>query len=151
MPVFSISFSIYLQTSTKRDLIDLHWPLIRQRLGGTAELGEVAKRSGDTGPFHFFATMTIESAAWQHAVVDAICLAGAIRWPWVVSELSRDSDGELEQLTLNYIGGVDLPTGHNPITSAELIMFPAGSAQIINSGIVMRMADGDADPEEPSP
>lgn len=50
---YAAEWRMQLQTSTKRELLETHWPQLQAWFGEGAEMIELEKRSGDTGPFQF--------------------------------------------------------------------------------------------------
>ena len=51
---FVVHWDLHVQTSTKRELMETHWPLLQRRFGGEgAEMIDLEKRAGDIGPFKF--------------------------------------------------------------------------------------------------
>lgn len=50
---YTVTWHMKVQTSTKRELMEKHWPILQSRYGAGAEMVDLEKRSGDVGPFKF--------------------------------------------------------------------------------------------------
>ncbi len=73
-----VDWHMHVQTSTKRQLMETHWPPLQARFGGDAELVELEKRSGDTGPFRFLVRQTLAGITAAEAMVATLTNAGGL-------------------------------------------------------------------------
>ena len=63
-------WQMQVQTSTKRELMETHWPLLQRRFGGeAAELIDLEKRRGDVGPFRFSVCQSLASVTETEAIM----------------------------------------------------------------------------------
>lgn len=69
MGTLQAEWEFQVQTSTKRELLETHWPLLQRRFAGTTtEMFDLAKRSGDIGPFYFKVRQVVSGATEAEAV-----------------------------------------------------------------------------------
>lgn len=133
---YTISWSFYVQTSTKKKLLEEHWPNITMRWDIALEIDEIEKRENDTGPFHIYATMTIDAPDDRQAVT--VCLEKAFKFSgiWTVTAPEFGIDGKLVSFEGSYDGKMK---GRSPVVSAGFMLFPAGSQQLLGGGIAMHV------------
>jgi hypothetical protein len=121
---FIISWSFYVQTSTKKKLLEEHWPKIVDWLGTKTTLGDIEKRDEEKGPFHLWATTPLSAGSEPEAVLRCLELALRFSSPWYVAGIERDVHMRLT----GFIGGwkgSPTPGKHLPIVSAGFTMFEA--------------------------
>lgn len=136
---FTISWSFYVRTSTKKKLVNEHWPQILDRLGPTTILREVMPRPGNRGPFHIFAITPLVASSEADAVWSCLKLALSFLGPWYVAEMARDKQGRLTSFLAGW-KGPDNPGKGLAIVSAELLMFETNAAELLAGGISMTVA-----------
>lgn len=75
----TIDWQLQVQTSTKRQLMETHWPPLLARFGGSAEIIAMDKRSGETGPFSFTVRQTISGITAAEATFATLSNAGSLK------------------------------------------------------------------------
>jgi hypothetical protein len=136
---FVISWSFYVQTSTKKKLLEEHWPKIIEWLGTETTLGEVVKRVENKGPFHLFATTPVKVGSEAEAVLRCLELALAFSWPWHVACIERDDQKRITGFLGGWKGSGTPGKHMPPIVSAVFLMFEAGAVEMLDGGIAMRV------------
>ena len=125
---FIISWSLYLQTSTKKKLLEEHWQQIVEWLGTETTLGEIEKRVEDKGPFHVFAETPLRADSEAEAMIRCLELALSFSSPWYVAGWERD----IHKRLIGFVGGWEGPPSPGkrvPIVSAGFTMFEAGDGK----------------------
>lgn len=67
---FAATWDFEVQTSTKRELMEAHWPILSRRFGDDGvELIDLQKRGGDVGPFRFKLRHVVKEVAQSEAML----------------------------------------------------------------------------------
>ena len=138
MSNYTISWSLYIQCSTKPKLLKDHWPQISACWDVPPSIREIPKRANDTGPFHVFATSDFQADDYRQAMVN--CLEQAFRLSefWTVSAPELGCDGQLASFVGSFESKVK---GRSPVKSVEFMLFRTGSQELLEGGIAMRVLD----------
>jgi hypothetical protein len=85
---YRIMWKMQVQTSTKRELMETHWPIIRQQFGGDCvQMVELEKRSGDVGPFKFSVQQDFDNLTDDEMISRVLSHCGGMNvWLEVVPE-----------------------------------------------------------------
>lgn len=75
---FLVRWRIEVQTSTKRELMDIHKSNIERRFGPDAKLVEVDKRGGDVGPFNCCVQRRFNSLSDEEMCFNMLLLSGGL-------------------------------------------------------------------------
>lgn len=87
---YTAEWRMQVQTSTKRELMETHWPILQSRFGEAAEMVDLQKRSGDVGPFKF----SIRNV-WADLTEDTFVTAVLARSGGLHVSCERDETGSL--------------------------------------------------------
>ncbi len=104
---YAVTWHLQVQTSTKRELMVTHWPILQSRYGEAAEMVDLEKRSGDIGPFKF----SIRNV-WSDVAEDTFVTAVLARSGGLHVTCGRDETGSLVTMrgVRRHRGGLD--AGH---------------------------------------
>jgi hypothetical protein len=98
---YTALWSAEVQTSTKRSLMDTHWPVLQARFAPHAtEMVDLETRSGDIGPFCFKVQQTLAEPTEADAIAACLRLAVGMK-----VSLRPTLDSRLEALNGRLYGG----------------------------------------------
>jgi len=76
---YAVTWRMQVQTSTKRSLMETHWPRLQNRFGTHAEMVDLERRSGETGPYKFSIRQDLRDVTESEAVARILAQASGLR------------------------------------------------------------------------